>query len=94
MIVDLKVFIKLGFTVRGLCIVWIFMWCFFQEVVILDPDLSKDYLDRIQNRTKERRYAFDYAFAPDSKNAVYAVYFICYLFICCSIAMAIESGFT
>ncbi|XP_076950924.1 kinesin-like protein KIN-8B [Bidens hawaiensis] len=40
-----------------------------KEVVILDPDLSKDYLDRIQNRTKERRYAFDYAFAPDSKNA-------------------------
>nr|XP_043618045.1 kinesin-like protein KIN-8B [Erigeron canadensis] len=40
-----------------------------KEVTILDPDLSKDYLDRIQNRTKERRYAFDYAFAPDSKNA-------------------------
>ncbi|KAI3726397.1 hypothetical protein L1987_66194 [Smallanthus sonchifolius] len=40
-----------------------------KEVVILDPDLSKDYLDRIQNRTKERRYTFDYAFAPDSKNA-------------------------
>ncbi|KAD4888320.1 hypothetical protein E3N88_20393 [Mikania micrantha] len=39
-----------------------------KEVVILDPDLSKDYLDRIQNRTKERRYTFDYAFAPDSKN--------------------------
>ncbi|KAI7739147.1 hypothetical protein M8C21_023367 [Ambrosia artemisiifolia] len=40
-----------------------------KEVVVLDPDLSKDYLDRIQNRTKERRYGFDYAFAPDSKNA-------------------------
>lgn len=40
-----------------------------KEVVILDPDLSKDYLDRIQNRTKERRYAFDYAFAPNSKNS-------------------------
>ncbi|XP_071710589.1 kinesin-like protein KIN-8B [Rutidosis leptorrhynchoides] len=39
-----------------------------KDVVILDPDLSKDYLDRIQNRTKERRYAFDYAFGPDSKN--------------------------
>ncbi|KAM0032373.1 putative plus-end-directed kinesin ATPase [Helianthus debilis subsp. tardiflorus] len=39
-----------------------------KEVVVLDPDLSKDYLDRIQNRTKERRYTFDYAFAPDSKN--------------------------
>ncbi|KAJ9562431.1 hypothetical protein OSB04_007591 [Centaurea solstitialis] len=44
-----------------------------KEVVILDPDLSKDYLDRIQNRTKERRYAFDHAFAPNSKNSdVYA----------------------
>ncbi|CAI9282751.1 unnamed protein product [Lactuca saligna] len=40
-----------------------------KEVVILDPDLSKDYLDRIQNRTKERRYAFDHAFPPDSTNS-------------------------
>ncbi|KAL2523869.1 ubiquitin-conjugating enzyme E2 32 [Abeliophyllum distichum] len=39
-----------------------------QEVVVLDPDLSKDYLDRIQNRTKERRYTFDYAFGPNSTN--------------------------
>ncbi|XP_051117910.1 kinesin-like protein KIN-8B [Andrographis paniculata] len=39
-----------------------------KEVLILDPDLSKDYLDRRQNRTKERRYTFDYAFAPDSSN--------------------------
>lgn len=40
-----------------------------KEVVILDPDLSKHYLDRIQNRTKERRYAFDHAFSPDSRNS-------------------------
>ncbi|EEF33489.1 Chromosome-associated kinesin KIF4A, putative [Ricinus communis] len=43
-----------------------------KEVIILDPDLSKDYLDRIQNRTKEKKYCFDYAFGPDSTNlAVY-----------------------
>ncbi|KAJ8567393.1 hypothetical protein K7X08_019601 [Anisodus acutangulus] len=40
-----------------------------KEIVILDPDLSKDYLDRIQNRSKERRYAFDYAFGPKSTNS-------------------------
>jgi kinesin family protein 18/19 len=39
-----------------------------KEVIVLDPDLSKDYLERIQNRTKERRYSFDYAFGPNSKN--------------------------
>lgn len=39
-----------------------------KEVLVLDPDLSKDYLDRIQNRTKERRYTFDYAFGPSSTN--------------------------
>ncbi|KZV57030.1 hypothetical protein F511_08188 [Dorcoceras hygrometricum] len=39
-----------------------------KEVVVLDPDISKDYLDRIQNRTKERRYSFDYAFGPNSTN--------------------------
>ncbi|KAM7524309.1 hypothetical protein LguiA_014211 [Lonicera macranthoides] len=40
-----------------------------KEVLVLDPDLSKDYLERIQNRTKERRYSFDYAFGPDSRNS-------------------------
>uniref|UniRef100_A0A5B7ABF9 Kinesin-like protein n=1 Tax=Davidia involucrata TaxID=16924 RepID=A0A5B7ABF9_DAVIN len=40
-----------------------------KEVLVLDPDLSKDYLDRIQNRTKERKYSFDYAFGPDSTNS-------------------------
>ncbi|KAK3026767.1 hypothetical protein RJ639_040306 [Escallonia herrerae] len=40
-----------------------------KEVLVLDPDLSKDYLDRIQNRTKERRHSFDYAFGPDSANS-------------------------
>ncbi|CDP02664.1 unnamed protein product [Coffea canephora] len=39
-----------------------------KEVLVLDPDLSKDYLDRIQNRTKERRYNFDYVFGPISTN--------------------------
>ncbi|PSS30648.1 Kinesin-like protein [Actinidia chinensis var. chinensis] len=40
-----------------------------KEVLVLDPDLSKDYLHRIQNRTKERKYSFDYAFGPDSTNS-------------------------
>ncbi|KAF5179641.1 Kinesin-like protein [Thalictrum thalictroides] len=39
-----------------------------KEVIILDPDLSKDYLERVQNRTKEKKYHFDYAFGPDSTN--------------------------
>ncbi|XAR51435.1 Plus-end-directed kinesin ATPase [Bertholletia excelsa] len=39
-----------------------------KEVRVLDPDLSKDYLDRVQNRTKERKYSFDYAFGPESIN--------------------------
>ncbi|XP_031255830.1 kinesin-like protein KIN-8B isoform X2 [Pistacia vera] len=39
-----------------------------KEVVVLDPDLSKDYLERIQNRTKEKKYSFDYAFSPDCTN--------------------------
>jgi len=42
-------------------------------VVVLDPDVSKEYLDRIQNRTKEKRYTFDFAFGTESKNRdVYA----------------------
>ncbi|KAF7809981.1 kinesin-like protein KIN-8B [Senna tora] len=39
-----------------------------KEVLVSDPDLSKDYLDRIQNRTKEKRYCFDHAFGPDCTN--------------------------
>ncbi|KAL4179996.1 hypothetical protein AMTRI_Chr13g122990 [Amborella trichopoda] len=39
-----------------------------KSVLVLDPDLSKDYLDRIQNRTKERRYCFDHAFGPQCTN--------------------------
>ena len=65
------------------------LWRFFQEVVVLDPDLSKDYLDRIQNRTKEKRYAFDHAFGPESKNSVYVVEFICYGFLYVLIAVDI-----
>ncbi|CAA6657620.1 unnamed protein product [Spirodela intermedia] len=37
-------------------------------VIVLDPDLSKDYLDLIQNRTKEKRYSFDHAFGPECTN--------------------------
>ncbi|TXG60016.1 hypothetical protein EZV62_014589 [Acer yangbiense] len=40
-----------------------------KEVVVLDPDLSKDYLDRIQNRTKEKKYCFDHAFGPECTNS-------------------------
>ncbi|PON48689.1 Kinesin-like protein [Parasponia andersonii] len=40
-----------------------------KEVLVLDPDLSKDYLERIQNRTKEKKYGFDYAFGPDCTNS-------------------------
>lgn len=40
-----------------------------KEVVVLDPDLSKDYLDLLQNRTKERNYSFDYAFGPECSNS-------------------------
>ncbi|KAL9464087.1 hypothetical protein AB3S75_001813 [Citrus x aurantiifolia] len=39
-----------------------------KEVVVLDPDLSKDYLDRIQNRTKEKNYCFDHVFGPGCTN--------------------------
>ncbi|OMO56379.1 hypothetical protein CCACVL1_26601 [Corchorus capsularis] len=39
-----------------------------KEVVVLDPDLTKDYLDRIQNRTKEKKYCFDHAFDPHWTN--------------------------
>ncbi|KAL5704750.1 Kinesin-like protein KIN-8B [Ranunculus cassubicifolius] len=39
-----------------------------KDVIILDPDQSKDYLDRVQNRTKEKKYCFDYAYGPGSAN--------------------------
>ncbi|KAM1053014.1 hypothetical protein PS2_000545 [Malus domestica] len=39
-----------------------------KEVLVLDPDLSKDYLERIQNRTKEKKYSFDHVFDPVSSN--------------------------
>ncbi|GLU20197.1 hypothetical protein SLE2022_364080 [Rubroshorea leprosula] len=39
-----------------------------KEVIVLDPDVSKDYLDRNHNRTKERKYCFDHAFGPQSTN--------------------------
>ena len=37
-------------------------------VVVLDPDVSKDYLDVVQGRTKEKKYAFDVAFGIEAKN--------------------------
>ncbi|KAJ7546786.1 hypothetical protein O6H91_08G054500 [Diphasiastrum complanatum] len=37
-------------------------------VFVLDPDVSKDYLDRVQNRSKEKQYVFDVAFGPESTN--------------------------
>ncbi|KAL9241674.1 hypothetical protein vseg_015756 [Gypsophila vaccaria] len=39
-----------------------------KEVVVLEPELSKDYLNLLQNRNKERRYSFDYAFGPNCSN--------------------------
>ncbi|KAJ8765465.1 hypothetical protein K2173_014587 [Erythroxylum novogranatense] len=39
-----------------------------KEVLVLDPDQSKCYLDRIQNRSKEKRYCFDNAFGPRCSN--------------------------
>ncbi|KAJ8513950.1 hypothetical protein OPV22_004384 [Ensete ventricosum] len=40
-----------------------------KSLTVLDPDLSKDYLELIQNRTKERRYCFDHVFGPGCTNA-------------------------
>ncbi|KAG2427248.1 hypothetical protein HXX76_012444 [Chlamydomonas incerta] len=37
-------------------------------VLVLDPDDTKDYLDQVQNRTKEKRYTFDIAFGANSTN--------------------------
>ncbi|XP_024544587.1 kinesin-like protein KIN-8B [Selaginella moellendorffii] len=37
-------------------------------VVVLDPDSSKEYLDRVQNRSKEKKYVFDVAFGPECSN--------------------------
>lgn len=37
---------------------------------MLDPDTSKDYLDRVQNRSKEKKYAYDVAFGAEAKNVV------------------------
>lgn len=44
-------------------------------VVVLDPDLQKEYLDRVQNRSKEKKYAYDVAFGAEARNVV-----ICQLF--------------
>lgn len=43
-------------------------------MLVLDPDLSKDYLERIQNRTKEKKYCFDHAFDPECTNLVSLIF--------------------
>jgi hypothetical protein len=43
---------------------------------VLDPDLSKDYLVRIQNRTKEKKYCFDHAFGPNRTNVVCCIFHV------------------
>ena len=42
----------------------------FQLVFVLDPDEEKQYLDKIQHRTKEKSYAFDKAFSVEASNKV------------------------
>ena len=37
-------------------------------VVVLDPDEEKHYLDKVQHRSKERRYTFDIALGKDANN--------------------------
>ncbi|BBN02137.1 kinesin family member 19 [Marchantia polymorpha subsp. ruderalis] len=37
-------------------------------VVVLDPDTQKEYLDRVQGRSKEKKYAFDIAFGASATN--------------------------
>ncbi|KAF2283839.1 hypothetical protein GH714_016421 [Hevea brasiliensis] len=39
-----------------------------KQVIILDSDISKDYIDRVQNRTREKIYCFDHAFGPHCTN--------------------------
>jgi kinesin family protein 18/19 len=39
-------------------------------VVVLDPDVSKEYLDRVQGRSKEKKYAYDVAFGAEATNEV------------------------
>ncbi|CAI5476682.1 unnamed protein product [Closterium sp. Yama58-4] len=39
-----------------------------KTVVVLDPDVDKQYLDKIQHRTKEKHFSFDRAFSGVSSN--------------------------
>jgi hypothetical protein len=39
-------------------------------VVVLDPDEAKDYLDQVQNRTKEKRYTFDVAYDTQVRTVI------------------------
>jgi hypothetical protein len=41
-----------------------------QVVVVLDPDIAKEYLDKVQGRSKEKQYAFDMAFDYTNSNEV------------------------
>lgn len=43
-----------------------------QIVVVLDPDVAKEYLDKVQGRSKEKQYAFDMAFDYTNSNEVMA----------------------
>jgi hypothetical protein len=58
----------------GKAVTWVPVCMLLQNVAVLDPDLSKGYLDLIQNRTKERRYSFDHVFAPGCSNTVRKIY--------------------
>jgi hypothetical protein len=40
----------------------------FYTSVVLDPNVSKDYLDLIQNQTQERRHTFNHLCAPGCSN--------------------------
>ncbi len=37
---------------------------------MLDPDVSKEYLDRVQGRSKEKKYVYDVAFGAEATNEV------------------------
>lgn len=70
------------------CADW-FSFCLLQNVVVLDPDLSKDYLDRIQNRSKEKRYCFDHVFGDGCLNSVYRFINILFWIYCHYILFAV-----
>jgi hypothetical protein len=51
-------------------------------VIKLDPDLSKDYLEPIQNWMKEKkRYTFDHVYAPGAPIQYVRVYYVLLLVV-------------